>query len=83
MGRITYLRLMNTVDDVIESALALSPTDRSYVTSKLIESLEQGEPLSSEAIADYDGRVERWKSGESQSSTSEELDVKVQQILQR
>jgi len=34
---------MTTVTDVIENALALSLTDRSYVASKLIESLEKEE----------------------------------------
>ena len=83
MSQMTYFKDMNTVADVIESALALPLTDRSYVTSKLIESLEQGEELKPEAIAEYDSRVERWRAGETQASTSEELAAKVGQILQR
>ena len=71
---------MSTVTDVIENALALSLADRSYVASKLIESLER-EELTPEAIQDYDERVARWKTGESPSSTSADLDAKVQDIL--
>lgn len=83
LNQMTYLKGMNTVADVIESALALPLTDRSYVTSKLIESLERGEELKPEAVAEYDSRVVRWRAGEAQASTSEELAAKVEQILQR
>lgn len=71
---------MPNVADVIESALALPLVDRSYIASKLIESLEK-EELSSEAVAEYDQRVAKWKSGESPSSSGQELDAKVQTIL--
>ncbi len=71
---------MPNVADVIERALALPLVDRSYIASKLIESLEK-EELSSEAVAEYDQRVAKWKTGESPSSSSQELDAKVQTIL--
>jgi hypothetical protein len=71
---------MPNVADVIESALALPLVDRSYIASKLIESLEK-EELSNVAVAEYDQRVAKWKSGESPSSSSQELDAKVQAIL--
>lgn len=71
---------MPTVADVIENALALPLADRSYVASKLIESLER-EELSSEAVAEYDQRVTRWKTGENRSSSSDELDSKVRGLL--
>jgi hypothetical protein len=73
---------MTTVTDVIENALALSLTDRSYIASKLIESLER-EELTPEAIQEYDQRVDRWKVGETRSSNSTELDAKAQDILKR
>jgi hypothetical protein len=73
---------MTTVTDVIENAMALSLTDRSYVASKLIESLEK-EELTPEAIQEYDQRVARWKAGETRSSTSAELDAQAQDILNR
>jgi hypothetical protein len=73
---------MATVTELIESALALSLTDRSYMASKLIESLDQDE-LSPEGILKYDQRVERWKSEQSPSSGTDELDAKIQSILNR
>jgi len=78
-----YLKAMTTVDDVIQSALALPLTDRSYVTSKLIESLEQEDQLTAGEVTEYDARVARYEAGETKASTSEELDTKIQQILQR
>jgi hypothetical protein len=54
--------------------------DRSYIASKLIESLEK-EELSNEVATAYDQRVAKWKAGESRSSSSQELDAKVQTIL--
>lgn len=71
---------MKDVANVIEIALALPLVDRSYVASKLIESLEK-EELSDGAVAEYDKRVANWKSGASASATSEELEAKVQAIL--
>lgn len=72
---------MPNVADVIENALALSMVDRSYVASKLIESPES-EELTGEVITEYDQRVARWRAGANPSSRSEELDAKVQAILQ-
>ena len=78
-----YLNGMPTVDEVIQSALALPLNDRSYVTSKLIESLSQDDQLSPEEVAEYDARIARFEAGENQGLTSEELDAKIQKILQR
>jgi len=71
---------MTTVTDVIENALALPLVDRSYLAKKLIESLEMDD-LSPEVIAEYDQRVSNWKAAKETSSSSEELDAKVQAIL--
>jgi hypothetical protein len=71
---------MTTIADVIENALALPLVDRSYLATKLIESLEMDD-LSPEAVAEYDQRVSNWKAGKEASSSSEELDAKVQAIL--
>jgi hypothetical protein len=71
---------MPNVADVIENALALPLVDRSYIASKLIESLES-EELSEGAVAEYEKRVTKWKAGETPATTSEELDAKVQAIL--
>jgi len=74
---------MTAVDEVIRNALALPLNDRSYVTSKLIESLNQDEQLSPEEVAEYDARVARFEAEKTQASTSQELDAKIQKILQR
>lgn len=71
---------MLNVADVIENALALPLTDRSYIASKLIESLDK-EELSDGAVAEYDKRVEKWKAEGKPSVTSQELDAKVYAIL--
>jgi hypothetical protein len=71
---------MTTVTDVIESALALPLVDRSYLATKLIQSLETDQ-LCPEVIAEYDQRVSHWKHGQEASSSSEELDQKVHAIL--
>lgn len=73
---------MITVTQLIENALELSQTDRSYVASKLIESLDQ-EELSPEGVREYDQRVARWKSDQSPSTASDEMDAKVKSILNR
>jgi hypothetical protein len=73
---------MTTVTDVIQNALALPLKDRSYIASKLIESLEE-EELSPDAIREYDRRVAGWRSGQTRSSGSGELDAKVEDILNR
>ena len=74
---------MTTVADVIEIALALPLNDRSYVTSKLIESLERDEQLTPSEIAEYDARVARFERGETKASTTEELDAKIEAVLNR
>ena len=73
---------MTTVTDVIKNALALPLKDRSYIASKLIESLEE-EELSPDAIREYDRRVAAWRSGQTRSSGSGELDAQVEEILNR
>jgi hypothetical protein len=71
---------MPNVADVIENALALPLVDRSYIASKLIEYLET-EELSEGAVAEYDKRVAKWKAEGKPSATSQEVDAKVQAIL--
>lgn len=63
----------------------LPRSDRSYLATKLIESLEaeEGHRLSSEEIAEYDARLARWRNGEEKSSSCTELDAKVAAIIAR
>ncbi len=74
---------MNTAIDYINDLLSLPRPDRSYLASKLIESLEKEEAhqLSAEEIEEYDARVAKWKSGVEKAISIEELNVKVAEIL--
>jgi putative addiction module component (TIGR02574 family) len=74
---------MNTAIDYMNDLLNLPRSDRSYLATKLIESLEKEEnhQLSAEEIEEYDARFARWKSGEEKAISIEELNVKVAAIL--
>jgi len=74
---------MNTAIDYMNDLLNLPRSDRSYLATKLIESLEKEEnhQLSAEEIEEYDARVARWKSGEEKAISIEELNVKLAAIL--
>jgi putative addiction module component (TIGR02574 family) len=72
--------LMFTMTDIITGALELPRSDRSYLAAKLIESLEE-EELSPEWREELDKRVARWKSGETQSVSSEDVHRKIGKIL--
>lgn len=74
---------MATVTEIISGALSLPRSDRSYLASKLIESLDETEDLTPEFRAELDRRVARWKSGEAQGVSSEELHREIEQILTR
>ncbi len=74
---------MATVTEIISGALSLPRSDRSYLASKLIESLEETEDLTPEFRAELDRRVARWKSGEAQGVSSEELHREIGKILAR
>jgi putative addiction module component (TIGR02574 family) len=74
---------MNTAIDYMNDLLNLPRTDRSYIATKLIESLdnEEAHQLSAEEIEEYDARLSRWKTGEDKAISIEELNVKVAEIL--
>lgn len=74
---------MATVTEIMSGALSLPRSDRSYLASKLIESLDEVEELTPEFRAELDRRVARWKSGETKSVSSEELHRDIQKILNR
>ena len=67
----------------MSEALELSRSDRSYLASKLIESLDEGEDLTPEFRAALDQRVTRWRSGKAKAVSSDELHREVEQILSR
>ena len=72
---------MSTITEIMAGALELPRSDRSYLASKLIESLDETEELTPEFRAELDQRVARWKSGETKSVSSEELHRDIEQIL--
>ena len=74
---------MATVTEIISRALSLPRSDRSYLASKLIESLDETEDLTPEFRAELDQRVARWKSGEAKPVSSEELHRQIEKILAR
>lgn len=55
---------MPVVTDLIEDALSLPQTDRSYLVTKLIESLDAPEPLTEEQAATIRRRSAELRSGE-------------------
>lgn len=67
--------------EIMSGALDLPKTDRSYLASKLIESLDETEELTPGFRADLDQRVTRWKAGEAGTVSSEELHRDIDQIL--
>lgn len=74
---------MSTMTEILSGALELSRSDRSYLASKLIESLDETEELTPEFKAELDQRVARWKSGEVKGVSSEELHHEIAHILAR
>jgi putative addiction module component (TIGR02574 family) len=72
---------MPTTAEVIQSALTLPRADRSYIANKLIESLEDELPLSSEWQAEIGRRYARWQAGETQSIPSEEVHRHIEKLL--
>jgi len=74
---------MPTLPEIMSEALELPRSDRSYLASKLIESLDEAEDLTPEFRAELDQRVTRWKSGEAKAVSSDELHRDIEKILSR
>lgn len=72
---------MSTMTEIMNGALELPRTDRSYLASKLSESMDEEDGLGEEWLTELDRRVERWKSGESPSVSREELHRKIKSRL--
>jgi hypothetical protein len=75
--------VMATVTEIMDHVLALSRTDRSYLATKLIESLDDDSELSPEWIEEIERRVARRQSGETHSVSSSEVHREIEQILSR
>jgi putative addiction module component (TIGR02574 family) len=72
---------MITVAQIMNEVLELPRSDRSYLASKLIESLDDEQELSPEWRAEIGRRVGRRKSGESGQISQDELRRDIENIL--
>jgi len=70
-----------TAAALVEQALALPLSDRSYVAERLLLSLEDERPLSAEWREEIARRVARRKAGDSRSYSREEVRRDVQTLL--
>jgi putative addiction module component (TIGR02574 family) len=74
---------MTTVAQIMSEVLELPRSDRSYLASKLIESLDDEQDLSPEWKTEIGRRVERRKSGEASQISQDELHRDIGKILAR
>ena len=72
---------MNTAFELMEDVLKLPREDRSYLATKIIESLDQKEDLSAEWMEELDKRATSWRSGESPAVSSEDLHQEIRSRL--
>jgi len=72
---------MITVTEIMNEVLELPRSDRSYLASKIIESLDDEQDLSQEWRTEIDRRVARRQSGESVPVSREELHHDIENIL--
>ncbi len=72
---------MVNVAQIMNEVLKLPRSDRSYLASKLIESLDEEQELSPEWKAEIGRRIERRKSGESTQISQDELHRDIGKIL--
>ena len=71
---------MNSAAQVIDQALKLPRSDRSYIASKIIESLDAGD-LHSDWPQELENRFQRWESGESVPVSSDDLHSEIRSRL--
>jgi len=72
---------MITVTEIMNEVLELPRSDRSYLASKIIESLDDEQDLSQEWRTEIDRRVARRQSGESVPVSRGELHRDIEKIL--
>lgn len=77
----SYCNVMNTAFELMEGVLKLPREDRSYLATKIIESLDQNDDLSPEWMEELDKRVESWRSGESPAISSDDLHQEIRDRL--
>ena len=74
---------MSTISEIMNEVMELPRTDRSYLASKLIESLDDDCELSPEWLEEIGNRVARRESGESEQIPQEELHREIEGILSK
>jgi len=72
---------MTTVAKIMNEVLELPRSDRSYLASKLIESLDEEQDLTPEWNAEIGERVARRIAGETTQSSQDELHRDIEKIL--
>lgn len=72
---------MITTAELIDTAMGLPVSDRSYIANKLIESIEEGNELSAEWMSEIQQRVARRAAGESKAVSSESVHADIEKIL--
>lgn len=72
---------MTTVAEIMNEVLELPRTDRSYLASKLIESLDEEQELAPEWKEEIGKRVARRASGETSQISREKLHQDIGKIL--
>lgn len=72
---------MITVAEIMNEVLELPRADRSYLASKLIESLDEDQELAPEWREEINKRVARRESGETSQISREELHQDIEKIL--
>lgn len=76
-----YIILMITTTELIDTAMELPVSDRSYIANKLIESIEEGNELSTEWMSEIQQRVARREAGESKAVSRENVHADIEKIL--
>ena len=76
-----YISVMESALDIMENALSLPRADRSYLASKLIESLDDNEEFAPDVLDEFKHRSAEVRSGRVQSVSLEQVREKAQKIL--
>ena len=74
-----------TVDSILDTALALPPTERARIAAELIASLDEGEDTGVEAawVAEIERRISEVESGEAETSTWEEARSRIKSKIEK
>lgn len=74
---------METALDIMGNVLSLPRADRSYLATKLIESLDEEREFSPEVLDELESRSKRVRSGEVQAVSLDDVRDDIKQILNK